>query len=108
MSKNSQNSREDLRQAIAKAQNVAADKNTVPAAVGVGMAWRVSAELIAGVLVGLAIGYGADKLLGSEPFGMIIGLMLGTAGAILNIQRVVLQLQKQEEAANLTQQEQKE
>jgi ATP synthase protein I len=105
---NSKNSREDLRQAIARAQHVDADKNTSTPAVGAGMAWRVSAELIAGVMVGLGIGYGADKAFGSDPFGMIIGLMLGTAGAIFNIQRVVLQLQKREEDASRAQQEQKE
>jgi ATP synthase protein I len=59
-------------------------------------------------MVGLGIGYGADKAFGSDPFGMIIGLMLGTAGAIFNIQRVVLQLQKREEDASRAQQEQKE
>lgn len=40
-------------------------------------AYRILAELIGGVLVGGALGFGADRLLGSIPIGMIVGVLLG-------------------------------
>ena len=40
-------------------------------------AYRILAELIGGVLVGLAIGFGVDHLLGTAPWGIIGGVLLG-------------------------------
>lgn len=51
-------------------------------------ALRISSELIGGIVVGGAIGYGLDRLLGNEkPWLFILFFMLGTAAGILNVVR---------------------
>jgi ATP synthase protein I len=50
---------------------------------------RLSSELVAGVLVGGAIGYVLDRLLGSSPWGFIVFVLLGFAAGILNLMRAV-------------------
>ncbi len=52
-----------------------------------GMAWRLSTELLASVLVGFMLGYGADVLFGSEPWGMLVGLGLGIAAGFMSVFR---------------------
>jgi len=42
-------------------------------------AWRILADLIGGVLVGLAIGFGIDHFAGTAPVGIISGILLGFA-----------------------------
>lgn len=49
--------------------------------------FRLSTELVAGVLVGAAIGWGLDKLFGISPWGMIVFLLLGFAAGVLNVMR---------------------
>lgn len=49
--------------------------------------FRLSTELVAGVLVGAAIGWGLDKLLGISPWGLIVFLLLGFAAGVLNVMR---------------------
>ena len=44
-------------------------------------------QLVAAVLVGLAIGYGIDKLAGTEPWGLLIFLVFGTIAGFRNIIR---------------------
>jgi ATP synthase protein I len=49
--------------------------------------FRLSAELVAGVLVGAAIGWLLDRGLGISPWGMIVFLLLGFAAGVLNVMR---------------------
>ena len=49
--------------------------------------FRLSTELVAGVLVGAAIGWVLDKWLGISPWGMIVFLLLGFAAGVLNVMR---------------------
>jgi ATP synthase protein I len=49
--------------------------------------FRLSTELVAGVLVGAAIGWGLDKLFGISPWGLIVFLLLGFAAGVLNVMR---------------------
>jgi len=53
-----------------------------------GMAWRLSTELVVAVLVGTAIGYGLDRLFGTRPWILLIGLGFGFAAGIMNVLRV--------------------
>ena len=54
---------------------------------GMSMAFRVVSELIAGVAVGGAIGYGLDGLFHTRPLFLILLGLLGTAGGFWNIIR---------------------
>ncbi|MBV9112787.1 MAG: AtpZ/AtpI family protein [Hyphomicrobiales bacterium] len=49
-----------------------------------GQAIRISTELIAGLAVGAALGYGADWLLGTSPWGFILFFLLGFAASVVN------------------------
>jgi ATP synthase protein I len=50
--------------------------------------FRLSTELVAGVLVGAALGWLIDRWLGISPWGMIVFLLLGFAAGVLNVIRV--------------------
>src|SRR5882762_9509833 len=50
--------------------------------------FRLSTELVAGVLVGAAIGWLLDRWLGISPWGMIVFLLLGFTAGVLNVMRV--------------------
>ena len=49
--------------------------------------FRLSSELVAGVLVGGVMGWALDKLLGSSPWFFIVLLLLGFAAGVLNVMR---------------------
>jgi ATP synthase protein I len=49
-----------------------------------GQAMRVSTEFVAGLAVGAALGYGADRLLGTSPWCFILFFLLGFAASVLN------------------------
>jgi ATP synthase protein I len=50
--------------------------------------FRLSTELVAGVVVGAAVGWLLDRGLGISPWGMIVFLLLGFAAGVLNVMRV--------------------
>jgi len=49
--------------------------------------FRLSSELVAGVLVGAAIGWLLDRWLGISPWGMIVFLLLGFVAGVVNVMR---------------------
>jgi ATP synthase protein I len=49
---------------------------------GVGEGYRMIAELIGGVLGGLGLGWVVDQFAHTRPFGMLIGLLAGTAASV--------------------------
>ena len=49
--------------------------------------FRLSTELVAGVLVGAGVGWVIDRWLGISPWGMIVFLLLGFAAGVLNVMR---------------------
>lgn len=54
---------------------------------GMALALRVASEFVSSILVGAAIGYGIDWLLGSSPWVMIVFLLLGFAAGVFNVMR---------------------
>jgi ATP synthase protein I len=54
---------------------------------GYARGFRLSSELVAGVVVGALIGWAFDRLLGSSPWGMIVFLLLGFAAGVVNVVR---------------------
>jgi len=49
--------------------------------------FRLSSELIAGVVVGAVIGWGFDRLLSTSPWGLIVFFLLGFAAGVINVMR---------------------
>jgi len=49
--------------------------------------FRLSTELVAGVLVGAFLGWLLDRWLGISPWGLIVFLLLGFAAGVLNVMR---------------------
>ncbi len=49
--------------------------------------FRLSSELIAGVVVGAVIGWGIDRLLSTSPFGLIVFFLLGFVAGVVNVIR---------------------
>lgn len=57
------------------------------------LAFRVATDLIAGVFVGGLLGWALDNVLGTAPFLLIVCLLLGIAGGILNSVRAAQKMQ---------------
>ena len=51
------------------------------------LGFRLSSELVAGVVVGAVIGWGFDRLLSTSPFGLIVFVMLGFVAGVVNVAR---------------------
>ena len=58
---------------------------------------RLSSELVAGVLVGAALGWGFDRLLSTSPWGLIVFLLLGFTAGVINVMRAAGVMSKQSE-----------
>ncbi len=58
-----------------------------------GQALKLSTEMIAGVAVGGFIGWALDRWLGTAPILMVVFLILGAAGGILNVVRSAVKRQ---------------
>lgn len=56
-------------------------------AVGYGQAFKLSSEFIAGVAVGVGLGWMVDRLAGTSPWGLIVFLLLGFGAGVLNVLR---------------------
>lgn len=56
---------------------------------GIGIAFRISIEFTAGVLVGFGIGYLLDQWLDTAPWFMVLFLLLGFVSGAMNVYRVV-------------------
>ena len=54
---------------------------------GFARGFRLSSELVAGVLVGAGLGWLIDKGLGTLPWGMFVFAMLGFTAGVLNVMR---------------------
>ena len=51
------------------------------------LGFRLSSELVAGVVVWAVIGWGVDRLLSTSPFGLIVFVMLGFVAGVVNVVR---------------------
>ncbi len=56
-------------------------------AAGIGLAFRLGSEFVAGVLVGALLGWAFDRFLGTTPWGLIVFLLLGFGAGMLNMVR---------------------
>jgi ATP synthase protein I len=58
------------------------------------LAFRIATELVAGVFVGGLLGWALDNWLGTAPILLIVCLLLGIAGALLNSVRAAKKMQE--------------
>ncbi|PKQ05943.1 MAG: hypothetical protein CVT73_10855 [Alphaproteobacteria bacterium HGW-Alphaproteobacteria-12] len=57
-----------------------------------GIAFRLTTELVAGVFVGGFIGWALDRWLGTTPWLMLVFFFIGVAAGILNVYRAAQQI----------------
>jgi ATP synthase protein I len=67
---------------------------------GLGTGLKVAVDLLAGVVVGVGIGYALDRWLGTSPWFTVAMLFLGFAAGILNVYRAAQELERRERAEN--------
>ena len=61
-----------------------------PLYAGLGQAVRIGTELLAALIVGGGLGWAIDAyLLGSDPWGLLVGLVYGLAAGIRSVYRSV-------------------
>jgi ATP synthase protein I len=63
------------------------DREQAATASGYAKGFRLSSELVAGVVVGAGIGWLIDRWLGVSPWGLIVFLLLGFAAGVLSVMR---------------------
>ncbi len=54
---------------------------------GLGFAMRIGVELVAALIVGVAIGYFLDQWLGTKPWLMLLGFVFGSVAGFLGVYR---------------------
>jgi ATP synthase protein I len=64
-----------------------ASENQAATASGYAKGFRLSSELVAGVIVGAGLGWLVDRWFGISPWGLIVFLLLGFAAGVLNVMR---------------------
>ena len=80
--------RDELLRNLTERADAMERRHVRPEAVGasegaaVNQAYRIIAELFGGVLVGLALGFGVDRVFKIGPFGLIGGVLLGFAVSV--------------------------
>ncbi|MBC6436729.1 MAG: AtpZ/AtpI family protein [Rhodobacteraceae bacterium] len=57
------------------------------------LAWRMVIELVAGLVIGCAMGYGLDALLGTGPVLMVVFLLLGFIAGVKTMIRSANEIQ---------------
>ena len=87
----------DLASRIARARaespaHAAADRVRPGEMTGMGRAFRIASEFIAAIVVGGALGFGVDWLFKTQPWGIVIFMLLGFAAGVLNIIRATAEL----------------
>lgn len=70
----------------------------------VGQAYRIIAELVGGVLIGLGLGFGIDHVFGTAPAGVLGGVLLGFALSVYMARRTANRLMAEAKAAGIPQQ----
>ena len=62
------------------------------------MAWRMVIDLVVSMMVGAAMGWGLDWLLGTLPLFLIIMILFGFAAGVRNVLRAAEEMQRKQQA----------
>lgn len=62
-----------------------------------GLAWRLTIEMLAGIGVGGFIGWWIDKVLGTQPIFMLLMLVLGMGAGLMNSVRTVADMRRKQD-----------
>lgn len=91
-----ENSREEARRRLHERADALEARQARPRSAhseqAVGQAYRILAELFGGVIVGLALGFGVDRIAGTAPAGLIGGVLLGFGVSIWMARRTARRL----------------
>lgn len=79
-------------QQIAKQEAESTDRAASMSGLATGM--RIGLEFVAGTLVGVAMGWGLDRLLGTTPWLLLLFTILGFAAGFLNVYRSMMQIEE--------------
>lgn len=63
-----------------------------------GLAWRLTIEMLAGIGVGGFVGWWMDKWFGTEPIFMLVMLVLGMGAGLMNSVRTVNEMRRKQDA----------
>jgi ATP synthase protein I len=81
---------EEIDQARAQAGPGGLDgRGDVASGGALGFGLRIGIELVSALCVGLALGWLADRYVGTRPWGLIAGFFLGSAAGVVNVFRAV-------------------
>jgi len=58
------------------------------------LAWRMVTELVAGMVLGLGIGFGLDSLFGTRPVFLVLFALLGFAAGVRTMMRTAADIQQ--------------
>ena len=78
-----------LRNARRRDEPVEIDRRYRDTGQGLGLAFRIVAEFVSGVAVGVGIGWFLDSWLDTRPWLMILFVLLGAAAGMLNVYRTM-------------------
>ena len=64
------------------------------------VAFRLGTELTVATIVGGLMGYALDSFFGTKPWGLVVGIVLGSAAGCLAVYRVAMTLTLEEDDTN--------
>jgi ATP synthase protein I len=67
---------------------------------GMQVAFRLGTELTVATIIGGLLGYALDSFLNTKPWGMVLGIVLGSAAGCLAVYRVAMTLTVEDDDTN--------
>ena len=64
------------------------------------VAFRLGTELTVATIIGGLLGYALDNFFGTKPWGLVVGIVLGSAAGCLAVYRVAMTLTVEEDDTN--------
>ncbi len=91
---------DEFSERLEKARDAQPDEGATQESQGaaMGMGLKLASELLAALIVGGLLGYGADIIFDTKPLFILGGLALGMAAAFMNVLRMMRKLSKQQQA----------